>query len=93
MTKTLRENTADIKNFMGKENNFITTLIILSLCISIYGNIHTSIKLKQIKSEVNQVNENVESVKKKVDHRYFNTTTSLEQIHHVKIDTYNGKLK
>ena len=93
MTKTIRENTADIKNFMRKENNFITILVVLTLSVSIYSHVDTNKKLKQIKSEFNQVNENFVLLKKKVDHRYFNTTTSLEQIHHVKIDTYNGKLQ
>lgn len=32
-------------------------------------------------------------IKKKIDHRYFNTTTSLEEIHGVKINTYNGQLR
>ena len=32
-------------------------------------------------------------IKKKIDHRYFNTTTSLEQIHDVDINTSNGELK
>lgn len=32
-------------------------------------------------------------IKNKIDHRYFNTTTSLEEIHNVKINTYNGELK
>ncbi len=30
---------------------------------------------------------------KRINHRYFNTTTSLEEIHHVKINTLNGELK
>lgn len=93
MTKTIRENTADIKKFVRKENNFITILVILTLCVSIYNHVDTNKKLKQIKSEFNQVNENFVLVKKKIDHRYFNTKTSLEQIHHVRIDTYDGQLK
>ncbi len=32
-------------------------------------------------------------IKKKIDHRYFNTTTTLERIFDVKINTYNGELK
>lgn len=32
-------------------------------------------------------------IKKKIDHRYFNTTTTLEQLYDVKINTYNGDLK
>lgn len=32
-------------------------------------------------------------LKKKIDHRYFNTTTTLEEIYHVRINTLNGELK
>ncbi len=32
-------------------------------------------------------------IKKKIDHRYFNTTTSMEEIFDVKINTLNGELK
>ena len=32
-------------------------------------------------------------IKKKIDHRYFNTTTSLEEIHNIKINTLNVELK
>ena len=32
-------------------------------------------------------------IKKKIDHRYFNTTTTLEEIHNVKINTLNGELR
>ena len=32
-------------------------------------------------------------IKKKIDHRYFNTTTTLEEIYNVKVNTLNGELK
>lgn len=32
-------------------------------------------------------------IKNKIDHRYFNTTTTIEQIHNVRVNTYNGELK
>lgn len=32
-------------------------------------------------------------LKKKIDHRYFNTTTTIEEIHNVKVNTYNGEVK
>lgn len=32
-------------------------------------------------------------IKKKIDHRYFNTTTTIEQVHNVDVNTYNGELK
>lgn len=32
-------------------------------------------------------------ISKKIDFRYFNTTRSLEYIHNVRIDTYDGSVK
>lgn len=32
-------------------------------------------------------------LKNRIDYRYFNTTTSLEEIHGVDINTYNGEIK
>lgn len=32
-------------------------------------------------------------LKKKIDHRYFNTTTTIEELFDVKINTLNGELK
>ena len=32
-------------------------------------------------------------LKKKIDHRYFNMTTTLEEIYNIKINTLNGELK
>ena len=93
MPKTVRENATEIRNFLRKENNFITILLILTLGFNIYNHISTNKKLQQIHSEFSHVSENFVLVKKKIDHRYFNTKTSLEQIHHVRIDTYDGQLK
>lgn len=32
-------------------------------------------------------------IKKKIDHRYFNTTTTMEEVFNVKVNTFNGELK
>ena len=32
-------------------------------------------------------------IKNKIDHRYFNTTTTIEEIFDVKINTLNGEIK
>ncbi len=32
-------------------------------------------------------------LRKKIDHRYYNITKSIEDIHQVEINTYNGELK
>lgn len=34
----------------------------------------------------------LDRIKRKVDHRYFNITNSLQDIHSVEIDTYKGRV-
>lgn len=34
----------------------------------------------------------IDKVKRKIDHRYFNITNSLQDIHSVEIDTYKGRV-
>lgn len=68
-----------IKALLRDKSNTIIILIIVVAGLSVYNLIETK----------NQI----QKLEKKVDFRYFNTTTSLEQIHNVKINTYNGELK
>jgi len=35
----------------------------------------------------------INKIERKIDFRYFNLTRSLEDIHHVRIDTYHGEVK
>lgn len=34
----------------------------------------------------------LDNIKRKIDHRYFNITNSLQDIHNVEIDTYKGRV-
>lgn len=83
MSKLVLELTTGIKDLFREKINLVIFLLIANLCVSIYG--YTTINANITNSTV--------AIKKKVDHRYFNTTTSLEEIHNVKIDTYKGELK
>lgn len=79
MGKTPNEFISQTRNFMRGETRLITILLILLLGFNIYDHISTHIKLRQIE--------------KKIDYRYFNLTRSLEDIHNVRINTYDGNLK
>lgn len=69
----------DVKRFLMNKINII---IMLSVCILISQLIIIS----------NQIN-NTKTVTKKIDHRYFNATNSLEDIHHVNINTLDGSVR
>ena len=63
--------------FKDKMNAMLTINIIFFIVILIFLG---SISLK------------IDKIKKKVDHRYFNITNSLQDIHGVEIDTYKGRV-
>ncbi len=85
---------SDAKEFMANETNSLLIWIIIInvvVCLWIHHEIN-NVKLI-MQSNNSKLIEQIEKVDKKVDFRYFNTTTSLEEIHHVKIDTRTGELK
>lgn len=75
----MEEFTKIIKNLFREKINFVILLLIAILSLNIYS----------FAFEI----DNFDKVRKKIDHRYFNTTRSLEQIHNVEIDTYKGEIK
>lgn len=83
MSMFILELTTGIKSLFREKMNFAILLLIANLCFSIYS----------YNDLTNKIDNSTTVIKKKVDHRYFNTTTSLEEIHNVKINTYNGELK
>lgn len=75
----MEEFTKIIKNLFREKINLVILLLIAILSLNIYAFVFET--------------NNFDRVRKKIDHRYFNTTRSLEQIHNVEIDTYKGELK
>lgn len=63
-----------------------TVFSVLAFCQSIEN------KKEMIKIEKSAENSH-NLIKKKIDHRYFNLTTTLSEIHDTKINTLNGELK
>lgn len=59
----------------------INTLLLIGLCIYMVNSVNT---------DSHRLDEIEKSIKTKIDHRYFCTTRSLEDIHEVRIDTFNG---
>lgn len=74
---------SDVKRFMDyilKKSyalQLINTIILICLCCCMYN----------LYQRLDTLEKNVNT---KIDHRYFNTTRSLEDIHNVRIDTLNG---
>ncbi len=83
MTDFMLQLMTGLKNLLRDKLNLIVILLIANLICNgyYYHKINTNID----KSTVD--------INRKVDHRYFNITKSLEQIHNVEINTFNGELK
>lgn len=75
----MEEFTKIIKNLFREKINIVIFLLIAILSLNIY---EFAFNL-----------ENYTRIRKKIDHRYFNITRSLEDIHNVEIDTYKGEVK
>lgn len=69
----------DAKRFLKNKANFT---MILAVCILVLQIINITL-----------VNFNTNLIIKKINHRYFNTTNSLEDIHKVNINTLDGSVR
>lgn len=83
MSNFILELSVGLKKMFREKINIVIFLAILALGFNIYS--YVDIK--------DSINESTTLIKKKVDHRYFNTTKTLEQINNVDVNTYNGELK
>lgn len=89
-----------LANLEERARKFFTSAIniVLIICVINTG-LLAVIYRENLKNqhEMNEIKKVVENntiiLKKKVDHRYFNTTRTLEGIHGVKVNTLNGELK
>ncbi len=83
MTDFMLQLMAGLKNLLRDKLNLIVILLIANLIGNVYY--------------YHKINTNIDNstidINKKIDHRYFNTTKSLEQIHSVEINTLHGELK
>lgn len=75
----MEEFTKIIKNLFREKINIVITLLVILFALNFYEFIFNNI--------------NYTKIRKKIDHRYFNTTKTLEDIYNIEINTYNGELK
>lgn len=71
--------TGDLKRFLKNKTNLTMILVICTLIMQF-------IIIFLLCFDTNKII-------KKINHRYFNTTNSLEDIHHVNINTLNGSVR
>ncbi len=83
MSNFILELSIGLKKMFREKINIAIFLVILTLGFNIYSYVDTKAL----------ITDSTNLIKKKVDYRYFNTTTTLEQIHNIDVNTYNGELK
>lgn len=59
---------------------FLNFAILICLCLYCYNSHNLEM-------------QRMDKIEKKIDFRYFNLTNSLQDIHHVRIDTLHGEVK
>lgn len=83
MSNFILELGTGIKKLLRERMNIVIILLIINIGFNLYD--HYLIRT--------DLTNNTVSIKKKIDHRYFNTTTTLKQLHNIEVNTYNGELK
>ncbi|MEE3349135.1 MAG: hypothetical protein VZR09_03765 [Candidatus Gastranaerophilaceae bacterium] len=85
---------SDTKNFMMNEVNRVFVLVIaMFIVFGIFLHFEITSLKKQSRENTAELLDLIDKTNKKIEHRYFNTTKSLEEIHKVKIDTKTGEIK
>ena len=81
------------REYFSNAVNIVLALCLLNIVISGLALYQTIENKKEIHEVESAVEKSGIVIKKKLDHRYFNTTRTLEGIHGVKVNTLNGELK
>lgn len=89
-----------LANLEKRASNFFKNLlnVVLLICLintgfSVFIYLQT-VEINKAILKIEQTEKDLQILtKKKIDHRYFNLTKSLEEIHGIKINTKNGELK
>lgn len=72
------KNNLTIFSTLKNKSNILTILLVVGISAIFMLQIYTLTKL--------------DGIKRKIDHRYFNLTNSLEDIHNVEIETLHGRI-
>lgn len=87
----------DTKEFLCNETNRVFVSVIVLCLLVCYCQIRTEKAIKRvynydIKAKKELLTE-IKTNRDKIHFRYFNLTTSLEELNNVKIDTLNGRVE
>lgn len=89
-----------LANLEKRARSFFTNALNIALIVCVVNTVFSVLAYRQAlvnKEEIHKIEERAElshvDIKKKIDHRYFNLSRTLEEIHEVKINTKNGELK
>lgn len=84
---------ARIKSCLTNTGNIILIVCIINSIAIIFLCYQSCQNQKDTDKIIAKIEASKIEIKKKTDHRYFNLTRTLEGIHVVKVNTYNGEIK
>lgn len=89
-----------LANLEKRAREYFSNVLNIVLLVCIANTVFSVLAFCQAienKNEIRKIEKSAENshnlIKKKIDHRYFNLTTTLSEIHKTKINTLNGELK
>lgn len=77
-----------VKSFLAEKSNKLFLFTLIGFGILGYFQYQETSKTELL---IKKMEDSNMEIKKKIDHRYFNLTRSLEDIFDTQIDTFNGK--
>jgi len=77
-----------VKSFLAEKSNKLFLFTLIGFGILGYFQYQETNKTELL---IKKMEDSNMEIKKKIDHRYFNLTRSLEDIFDTQIDTFNGK--
>jgi len=88
MKKLIAITEESVKSFLAEKSNKLFLFTLIGFGILGYFQYQETNKTELL---IKKMEDSNMEIKKKIDHRYFNLTRSLEDIFDTQIDTFNGK--
>ena len=83
-----------VKSYFFEKSNKIYIVFLIGFSLIAYSQYIIMKKIDRLAADAAKNNKQItnisDDIKKKIDHRYFNITRTLEDCFEVNVDTYNG---
>ncbi|MBR6099200.1 hypothetical protein IKP85_05575 [bacterium] len=85
---------SDAKDFMANEvNRLFVWVLILNIGLLCWQHFEIISLKKHQKEQIETLNTEIQTLRKRIDYRYFNITRTMEDMYGIKVDTHTGEIK